>query len=311
MTLYYLVIMPVVLFLPSRLAYDVACLRADLLSLCDVPKRNRIIRSLEGVLGNQLSRGELARVARDHFRVRSCEIVDVIRLGGKGQALAQLVEMKGLEHIKAALEAGKGAILCSAHFGSYDSCFSLFGIHGFPVTVIGRWPSRRDGDRSSVGRFIFQLTYQRPVARHRRRPNIEPRAGQFGVAVQAASVLRQNELVGILLDPPVLPADRSRAVKAKFLNGEALLLPGAITLARLTGVPVLMVFMYRSADWQHQVLEISPPIPVDGDTIAAFERCLAIVDDAIHLHPAHWRFWNPVPLVELGLLPEEVIEKRM
>ena len=309
MGLYYLVIMPVAALLPPWLAYALACLRADLLYRWDVAKRKRVLRSMEGILGDQLSREQLELAARDHFRVRSCEVVDVIRLAGNGQALARLVEMRGLEHIEAALSAGKGAILCSAHFGSYDSCFSLLGMHGFPITVIGRWPSKIDGDRSSIERFIFQLTYQKPVAHHRQRPNIEPRAGQIGMAVQAANVLRQNELIGILLDPPVLPADRARAVQVDLLNGRALLLPGAVTLAQLTGAPVLMVFMHRSPDWEHQILEISPPVPVDGDTAAAFERCVGVVEDAIRRNPAHWRYWNPVPLVQLGLLPQEIAEQ--
>lgn len=308
MALYYLIIMPLVAFLPARLSYELACLRSDLLYRLDVPKRKRVMRSLEAVLGDQLSREELVRVARDHFRVRSCEVVDVMRLIGKGHRLARLVEIRGLEHIEAALNAGKGAILCSAHFGSYDSCFSLLGIHGLPITAIGRWPSKLDGDRSAIERFVFQLTYQKPVARHRHRPNIEPRTGQIGMAVQAAAILRQNELIGILLDPPVLPADRTRAVQVDFLNGQALLLPGAVTLAQLTGAPVLMVFMRRSKDWQHQILEISPPVTIDGDKITAFERCLASVEDAIRQNPAHWRYWNTAPLTQLGLMSEEAME---
>lgn len=309
MALYYLLMIALVAFLPERLSYELACLRAGLLYRWDVPKRKRVLRSLETVLGDQLSQEELARVARDHFCVRSCEVVDVIRLTGKGHKLAQLVEMRGLEHVEAALAAGKGAILCSAHFGSYDSCFSLLGIHGLPITVIGRWPSKTDGDRSALERFVFQLAYQKPVTHHRHRPNIEPRTGQIGVAVQAATILRQNELIGILLDPPVLPADRTRTVPVNFLNGQALLLPGAVTLAQITGAPVLMVFMRRSEDWRHQVLEISPPVPVDGDKVIAFKRCIAMVEDAIRQNPAHWRYWNPTPLAELGLLPEEVLEE--
>jgi KDO2-lipid IV(A) lauroyltransferase len=309
MALYYIVIIPLIAFLPARLAYDVASLRAKLLYIWDVPKRKRILRSLEGVLGNQLSQKELTCVARDHFRIRSSEVVDVMRLAGNGQALAQLVEMRGLEHIEAALAAGKGAILCSAHFGSYDSSFSLLGVRGLPITIIGRWPSKSDGDRSSIERFIFRHTYQKPISRHLHRPNIEPRPGQFGTAVQAAYALRQNELIGILLDPPVLPADRPRAIQVNFLNGKALLLPGAITLAKLTAAPVHMVFMHRSEDWQHQILEISPPVSMDGDTTTAFERCLAVVGDMIRKYPAHWRYWNPVPLVQMGLLPKNAMEE--
>ena len=62
-----------------------------------------------------------------------------MRLRGRARALGKLVEIRGREHLDAALAAGKGAILCSAHFGSYDSAFSLLHASGFPVTSIGRW----------------------------------------------------------------------------------------------------------------------------------------------------------------------------
>jgi Kdo2-lipid IVA lauroyltransferase/acyltransferase len=302
---YLLALRPLLAFLPAPLAYRVACLRGDLRYRWDTYARGWIMHALTDVLGDQLSPAERCRVTRDYFRLRSCEAIDMMRLAGRGRALSRLVEIRGLEHIEAALAVGKGAILCSAHFGSFDSCFSLIGARGFPITVIGRWPKVG----RPIERFLFELVHQKPVEHHRHRPNIQPRAGQFGVAVQAAAALRQNELIGTFLDPPVLAADRRRAVAVDFLNGQALLLPGAITIAQLTGAPVLMTFMRRSADWRHQVLEISPPMPVDGDVVMAFKRCLAVVEAAIRQDPAHWCFWYvPSELVELGLLPEEAIK---
>lgn len=31
-----------------------------------------------------------------------------------------------------------------------------------------------------------------------------------------------------------------------------------------------MMFAYRSADYHHQVLEISPPVSLEGETVTAF-----------------------------------------
>jgi Kdo2-lipid IVA lauroyltransferase/acyltransferase len=294
-----------VAFLPAPLAYKVACLRGDWRYRLDTYAREGIMRGLKEVLGDQLSPAERARVTRNYFRLRACEAVDMARLAGRGLALARLVEIRGLEHIEAALAAGKGAILASAHFGSLDSCFSLIGALGFPITVIGRWPSRFG---RPIERFFFQLFIQKPVEHHRRRPNIQPRE-QLDTAVQAAAILRKNELIGICLDAPVLAASRRRAVSIDFLNGQALLLPGATTIAQLTGAPVLMTFMRRSPDWRHQVLEISPPVPLDGDTITAFRRCVAVMEAAIRQDPAHWNFWYGLSdLVKLGLLSEQTLQ---
>jgi len=90
-----------------------------------------------------------------------------------------------------------------------------------------------------------------------------------------------------------------------FLGRQARLLPGVVTLARLTGAPVLMAFAHRSADYRHQVLDISPPVPMEGETAAAFGRCVTAMDAAIRENPAEWDFWfEPGDLASLGLVPD-------
>jgi len=68
-----------------------------------------------------------------------------------------------------------------------------------------------------------------------------------------------------------------------------------------------MTFMRRSADWRHQVLEISAPMPLDGDAVTAYRRCLAEVEAAIRQNPSQWAYWNFRELVTLGLLPKETM----
>lgn len=279
-------------FLPAPLAYGLACLRGDRAYRYRDTEREGIMRNLEDILGDQLSPAERAGVTRDFFRHRSCMMVDTMRLAGKGRALARLVEIRGLEHIEAALAAGKGAVICSAHFGFYDGCFSLIGACGFPVTTIGRWRPQ-----SKLRWPYWGLIYLKLASRHRRRPNIEPRPGKFETAVQAAAILRANELITICSDAPPLAGDRARAVRMDFLGRQALLLPGSVIIAQHTGAPVLMAFLRRSADWRHQVLEISPPVPLDGDPVTAFERCVAIMEAAIRQNLAQWAYWSG-PMVQ-------------
>ena len=68
-------------------------------------------------------------------------------------------------------------------------------------------------------------------------------------------------MVTIAIDAPPLDNDLARTVEVPFLGRRAGLLPGAVTLAQVTGAPLLMGFMYRTADYRHQVLEISAPVP--------------------------------------------------
>jgi KDO2-lipid IV(A) lauroyltransferase len=256
------------------------------------------------VLGADLELEEAERVTREFFRLRFCQMIDVMRLGGRTGSLERLVEIRGREHLDAALAGGKGAVLCTAHFGSHIGAFSVLHDSGFPLTTIGRWGWNYDPRLSSGERRFWDFIYARRVLRHRQRPHIEPWPGRLQVGVQAAAALRANEVVTIAGDALPLGADRSRAIEVPLLERQARLLPGVVTLARLTGSPVLMAFVYRSADYRHQVLDISPPVPMHEETATAFGRCVAAIDAAVRRSPAHWYYWFETDeLVSLGLLP--------
>ena len=301
---FYLAVGPVLALLPASVAYRVACWRGDLMFRTWSGKRGEVLRGLRLVLGDELGPAEIRRVARDVFRIRSCEIIDLMRLRGRARALGRLVDIRGREHLEAALAQGKGAILCGAHYGSYLAVHSLLQEAGFPLTTMGRWWWRYPPGQTSASGRVWDFIYARRVLRHRQRPNIEPWPGRVQVAVQAAAALRDNEVVTIASDAPPLEAERTRAIAVPFLGHQATMIPGIVPLAQLTGAPVLMATAYRTADYRHQVLEISAPVPMDGGTATAFGRCTTAMETAIREHPAEWDFWfEPGDLVRLGLVP--------
>ncbi|MGH3250991.1 MAG: lysophospholipid acyltransferase family protein [Trebonia sp.] len=302
---YWAAVAPAAACLPAALGYRIACLRGDWEYRSRPGKRAELIRNLRRLPGDEPGPDAAQRLTRQWFRFASCEAIDVMRLRYRARPLRRLVEIRGREHLEAALADGKGAILCSAHFGSYDCAFSLLGASGFPVTTIGRWQHNYTAGLSSAERRFWDLVYARRLRRHRHRPNIEPWAGRVAVAAQAAAVLRANEVLTIAIDAPPLEKDLARTVEVPFLGHRARLLPGAVTLARLTGAPLLMSFMYRTADYRHQVLEISAPVrcPAEEDVATAFARCAAEVSAAIRRSPAHWVYWaSKGDLANLGLL---------
>jgi len=302
---YWTVTAPVLALLPAALGYRVACWRGDWLFRTEPAKRSDLASNLRLLLGDELSSDATQATVRDWFRLASCEALDVRRLRGNGKPLRRLVEIRGREHLEAALAGGKGALLCSGHFGSFDSGFSMLGASGFKVTTIGRWQHKYTVGLSGAERRFWNRVYTRPLERLRCRPNIEPWAGRVEVAAKAAAVLRANEVVTISIDVPPLEADRARAVEVPFLGGRATLLPGVVTLAKLTGAPVLMCFLYRSPDYRHQVLQISAPVPVDGEAGTAFGRCAAEVSAAVRTNPAHWQYLaSTADLADLGLIPQ-------
>jgi KDO2-lipid IV(A) lauroyltransferase len=304
---YWAAVAPAVACLPAALSYRVARWRGDWEFRTRHGKRAELVRNLGDVLGDELGPDALEELTRSWFRFASCEAIDVMRLRGQARALRRLVEIRGREHLDAALAAGRGAILCSAHFGSFDCAFSVLDASGLPVTTIGRWQHNYTAGLSSAERRFWDLVYARRMRRHRHRPNIEPWAGRVAVAAQATGVLRANEVLTMAIDAPPLSSDMARTVEVPFLGRRARLLPGAVTLARLTGAPLHMGFMYRTAR-SRQVLEISAPVqlPPEDDEATAFARCAAGVSAAIERSPAHWVYWaSRADLVGLGLIPPD------
>ena len=301
---YWAAVAPAVACLPAGLAYGLARRRGDWEYRLRPAKRAELARNLRQVLGPELSPAAVQQVTRDWFRLASCEPIDVMRLRYRAGALRRLVEIRGREHLEAALAAGHGAILCTAHFGSYDSGFSALHASGFPVTTIGRWQHNYTAGLSPAERRFWDLVYARRVRRHRQRPNIEPWPGRVEVAALAAAALRANEVVTVSIDAPPVDGDGARAVEVPFLGRRARLLPGAVTLAQVTGASLHMAFLYRAGDCRHQVLEVSAPLPVTGDAATAFRRCAAEVSAAIRRSPAHWAYWASTgDLADLGLIP--------
>ena len=300
---YWLAVAPLAARLPASLAYRVASWRGDCNFWYRARRRSEAVRNLRQVLGDELSPEQAERLARECFRMISCEAIDVMRLRGRALSQGKLVEIRGRENLAAALAEGRGAILCTAHGYDSNSAFSVLHASGFPIIIIGRQGTPGQSTSSAKRRF-WNFVYFRRVRRHRQRPNIEPWPGRVQVAAQAAVALRANEVVTISSDAPPLFADPTRTVQVPFLGRQARLLPGVVTLAQLTGAPVLMTFVHRSADYRRLVLEISPPLPMHGETAEAFGRCVAAIDAAIRESPAQWAFWlSTHDLLSLGLLP--------
>jgi len=302
---YWLVVAPLAALLPARLAYWVACRRGDLVFRRWPEGAAVVKRNLLQVFGETLSPAEAERLAREFFRADSCEAIDIMRLRNRARPLGKLVEFRGREHLEAAMAAGQGAILCSAHLGSYRSAFSLIHASGIPVTSIGLWWWNYDPYASPAVRRFWDFAYARRTLRHRQGPSIESReAVAVGDSEQAVRALRRNEAVTILADSDPLVTDASRVVKVPFLGREATFLPGVVHLARSAGAPVLVVSAHRSADYRHQVVEISPPISLEGELQEALARCVAVMEAAIRTNPAQWGDWSDTgALASLGLIP--------
>lgn len=247
---------------------------------------------LEAILGNtsrvlDLPRHhpEVDRVARDMARQHARAWVDFFFYGQRplAEALAQFAEIQGLEHLDAALAEGRGAILLTAHAGSFELGGTLLRARNLKLHAVYK-----------PDRF---------AAVERLREAMRARGGVVGIPVDGlgystlplVKVLREGGLVGMQGD-----RDFSRSgLPVPFFGREAAFPRGPWELAAMTGAPIVTTF-FTTDEHRRFHARFGPPIHLPEDRNlrgAALEAGLrayvADLEDLIRRHPSQWYCFYP------------------
>jgi len=207
-----------------------------------------------------------------------------------GQAYAELalwprlrasgyVGMEGEEHLRAAIEGGRGAVVVTGHCGNWELLAAAIAERGWPVSVVARKVNDERFDalvrrfRGERGMEILDRDHPRFLA-------------------QVREALARNRLVGILMDQD----SRGAGVFVPFFGRLAHTPPGPAMIVLRQKVPVLSAFIRRRPEGGH-VITIRP-VPLDGDAPGARRiealtaRCTAEIEAAIRRAPAEWVWWH-------------------
>jgi KDO2-lipid IV(A) lauroyltransferase len=202
--------------LPLSISYALADALAELTWRVWGGIRRRTVENMRWVVG---ARAE--PVGRQAFRNYFEYMVEFLRFGATTAAeLDRTVEVRGVEHLHAALALGRGAIAVGFHIGNIDLGAAVLARQGYPVqVVVDRFePARLDrlvqGAREAKGLRLIPLE----------------EAGR-----RALRVLRAGEVLALLIDRPT-PGD---GVVVDFFGGPIEIPAGAALLALRTGAPVV------------------------------------------------------------------------
>jgi len=285
------------------MAYRIAISFGDFRYHLSRKKREDISMSITAILGNRLSEEKIKMIVREAFRARQCERLDEILVGQNPRLLERLVEVRGEELLAAARRAGRGAILVTGHYGSVVACLAVLGAKRHPITLIARWSIREHKEKSLLTQTTNKLLRRRSISAFLAHPNIFVAADSFASAIQAASYLKRNEFVAVLVDAPVSQGEDKTATRVSFLGRDVLFKIGAITLSKVVGSPLLTVFIHRKQDYMHQVIEVNSLEEVGAREAEMLERCAHVVEEQILLRPSHWLCWKANELHDRGMIP--------
>ncbi|MBI2217898.1 MAG: lysophospholipid acyltransferase family protein [Candidatus Rokubacteria bacterium] len=224
-------------------------------------------------------RAALVREVFRHFAICFADLVSTNRRPAPGRWLA---EVHGAGGIDAALAAGRGMIVVTAHLGNWELGGRLLAARvPRPIhVVVAAEPD------PEVARFLRSSdTGVRFVTR--RRPTD---------VLDLVSALRRNEVVAAQGDRAL--GDESDA-DVTFFDEAAPFPLGPFVLARATGAPVVPAFCVLRPDRRYAIT-LGEPIPVAaGCERQALARWVRVLEDAIRRRPEQWfnffDVWGGIP----------------
>lgn len=268
---------PLSRWLPVWLSYGICELFSPLIFLVWREKQLHAIENMRRVLGPTADPKQARRLAVRSFVNYGKYLVDMMRLGQK--PLTDQYVIEGWEHVRAAMDKGKGLIFIGGHIGNSDLGAALLVQRGYAVNVIAeplsppRWDRLVQQARVAAGLHVIPL-------------------GQ--AAMRSLRVLREQQILAFLVDR------MEQGVTVEFFGHKTQVPAGAARLALRSGAAIVGAYIVRSGN--RYVAEIFPEItqPVStGDPQADLEeftqRIYSWLEQVIRSHPDQWfmfrRMW--------------------
>lgn len=242
--------------------------------------------NVERALGAQIdarTRQSTVVAAYEHLGMTVVELFQLPRMSLK--ARRDCVEFVGREHLDAALERGRGAIVASAHYGNWEFLGAGGVAHDLPVTfVVQRLRNAKvDATLRKMRESLGIRVLERGMALRRLRDEIAA-----------------NRLVAIMCDQDA----RRRGVFVPFFATPASTHKGAAQLAMRLGTPFIPLFGRRLTDGRHRMV-VREPIPVppgmseDDAIYAMMSRFNQMLEEEIRVDPEQYlwmhRRWKTAP----------------
>lgn len=221
---------------------------------CSSTMRGATLANAARILGPEADRDRVTKLAKGviaSFYDFLFELGTYRRKSGP-ELIAEIQSVTGKAAYDEARQQGKGAILVTAHIGSFEVGAAALRQYEPTVHVVFQ--------RDPMPVFEASRADQ-----HRRLGLIEaavdPSTGQdaWNVWLKLRDALRANEVV-LMQGDRVMPGQRGR--KIPFMGGHVMLPPGPVKLAMATGAPIVPVCAPRGPDGRIHI-EMHEPIWID------------------------------------------------
>ncbi len=241
--------------------------------LIDRPHRRLAIDQLQAAFPTR-SPDECRAIARATFAHFGRLLVALLRFSAltRDQMRAR-IDYDGEERVRAALAAGRGAIIFSGHFGYWE-------LHGLahalvlpPISVLAR-----PLDNARLNDLLEEMrgaTGNRVIYRQ-------------GAMRRVLRALQANECVAVLIDQHMHGAD---AVTVDFFDRPAATTSALAALALHTGAPLIPAFALPLPHGRYRMV-YEHPVELPADSVDPVfdvtQRCTDVLEMYVRRHPHLW-----------------------
>ncbi len=226
------------------------------------------------VLGPGSDDSRARRLAREAMRHYSKTLADFLCLPRfSGPEIDRLVFFDRWDVFDAALARGKGAIFATLHMGSWDMGGAALGRKGYTFSVVAD---------------VFKEPALNDTVVRTRRDKGYTIIPSGRVTKAAFSALRNNQILGLLIDRPV-----TDGVTVEFFGAPATLPAGVATLAIRTGASIVPCCLLRNADGTFSGIVRDLIFPDQGDRTdenvqELTQRVVNSLETIIRMDPGQW-----------------------
>lgn len=274
--------------LPLRLGYRVAAIVAEICYHFFHRQRRALNENLAWVLGSD-DRREIDAVARQAFRNFGKFVIDFIHFPAmsRDEVRRRLVFSQWIE-LDEVMESGRGMLIVTMHFGSWDLGAAAFAAYDYPINAIAdnygyeKMNKLVHGSREKIGMKIIQMD--------RVGPNV-------------FRALKRGEILALLIDVPA----PDQAITVDFLGAPAEVSSVPARIALRTGARVVPAMVLRGPE---DDTLIRPVLDVrtaryeasgdeEQDVHALTQLMMQSFETLIREHPEQWfifrRMWPQMP----------------
>lgn len=283
-----------ILILPRRLCLVWGKATGLFFYYLDTKHRRLAHSNLEMAFRKELTISELKTMARQTFMHFGSSLVDIIKFSSLSEKRkTALIQVEGEENLLSALQEKKGAILFTAHYGSWE-------IAPFVVTKLAKLNViARSLDNKLLERELLKLRMSqgsKVIYKHQATKLI-------------LQSLRAKEMVAFLIDQNV---QKHQAVFVNFFGRAAATTPSLAAFFLKTRSPIVPVFCSQTPSYRYH-LQILEPLKIELEggynqqVLKITQICTKIIEAQIRKNPAHWFWlhnrWKTRPNKERGQVP--------